>query len=302
MLKISNLSFNYKSKKVLKNLSFSLRPNQITALLGKNGAGKSTLINIIAGLLKFNEGEISFNDFSLPKEYIAASKNIGMMFQEITLPRYTKVKDILADHALLYDVKHSQGWIDELITKLDLVDKLGTETQDLSGGMQRRLMVALTLVHKPKLIILDEPTAGVDIAMRDALWELLHGLKSQGHTILITTHNMQEVESLCDEIAFIHNGEILLHDTTEKVIKKNNSFKELFFKTDRELSSGATVANSIRISKEWYQLEIKNIDKITDVVDFVIQDGAKIIDFNIKEPSLEDVFKECIYGDTSNNL
>jgi ABC-2 type transport system ATP-binding protein len=262
VLKISNLSFNYKSKKVLKNLSFSLRPNQITALLGKNGAGKSTLINIIAGLLKFNEGEISFNDFSLPKEYIAASKNIGMMFQEITLPRYTKVKDILADHALLYDVKHSQGWIDELITKLDLVDKLGTETQDLSGGMQRRLMVALTLVHKPKLIILDEPTAGVDIAMRDALWELLHGLKSQGHTILITTHNMQEVESLCDEIAFIHNGEILLHDTTEKVIKKNNSFKELFFKTDRELSSGATVANSIRISKEWYQLEIKNIDKI----------------------------------------
>ncbi|MDR0996079.1 MAG: ABC transporter ATP-binding protein [Zoogloeaceae bacterium] len=204
----------------LKGVSFSLQEGEFFGLLGPNGAGKTTLISCLAGLARPTRGRISVMGFDTQSAPIEARVRLGIVPQELVYDPFFTVREMLKIQSGLFGVEHNHDWIDEILHRLDLTDKADISARLLSGGMKRRLLVALALVHKPPVIVLDEPTAGVDVELRQELWRFIKSLNEAGHTIILTTHYLEEAEALCGRIALLKDGQLVALDDTQALLAR----------------------------------------------------------------------------------
>jgi ABC-2 type transport system ATP-binding protein len=298
-IKITNLKKTYKGKNqgkvALKGINLEIPKGSIYGLLGPNGAGKSTLINIIAGLVIKTSGEVIVNGINLDEKPQEVRKNIGIVPQEITIDPFFNVDDTLEFYAGYFGVKKKDRKTAEILAALNLTDKAKTNPRRLSGGMKRRLLVAKALVHSPSILILDEPTAGVDVELRTQLWDYVRKLNKQGTTILLTTHYLEEAEQLCDQISIINHGEVIANDTTKNLLKiidqkvLNITLSEPIKKVPAGFKSFKTeLKEKGKILSITYKKTKANVDEILKII---AKNKLVIEDISTKEADLEEVFK-----------
>jgi len=235
-IKKLNKSFINKKKKenilALIDVNIEIPKGSLFGLLGLNGAGKSTIINILAGLCLKDSGTVKINNYNIDTNRKQASCQIGIVPQELNFDPFFTPKEILEVQAGLYGIKKEYRKTKEILEDLDLYNKANSYTRSLSGGMKRRLMIAKALVHDPSILVLDEPTAGVDVTLRRQLWKYINKLKTKGKTVLLTTHYIEEAEKLCDRICIVANGRIVLSETKKKIMKKfkQKKLEDIFIK------------------------------------------------------------------------
>ena len=225
-ISFQNVSKTYPSAKgavaALDGVSFDIQPGEFFGLLGPNGAGKTTLISILAGLARASGGQVTVLGHDVVDDYAAARMCLGIVPQELVFDPFFSVREALRIQAGYFgvrsDAKANDAWIDELLVSLGLADKANANMRQLSGGMKRRVLVAQALVHKPPVIVLDEPTAGVDVELRQTLWQFVARLNKQGHTVLLTTHYLEEAEALCSRLAMLKQGRIVALDSTSALL------------------------------------------------------------------------------------
>jgi ABC-2 type transport system ATP-binding protein len=222
-LEIDKLEKSFDGKPAVKGISLAIKQGEIFGLLGPNGAGKSTAINMIAGVCRIGAGSIRAFGYDNRKNYRQTRQNIGVVHQEIVIDNFFTVGAALKMHAGYYGVKDDPEWRELLIDRLALRPHLNKTMIKLSGGMKRRFMIAKALIHKPKLLILDEPTAGVDVELRHSLWQFVRDINKQGTTILLTTHYLEEAEEMCDRIAIMNHGEVIAMDRTHELVRQLSS-------------------------------------------------------------------------------
>jgi ABC-2 type transport system ATP-binding protein len=220
-IQIDNVHKHFGGLHALNGIDLTIGQGEFFALLGPNGAGKSTLINIMAGLLKATQGNVSVMGHDVVNDYQAARMALGVVPQELVFDPFFNVREMLRFQAGYFGKgKENDAWIDEVIENLGLTDKAHTNMRKLSGGMKRRALIAQALAHKPPVIVLDEPTAGVDVELRQMLWGFIKKLNADGHTIILTTHYLEEAETLCERVAMMKQGKIVALDTTSNLLKK----------------------------------------------------------------------------------
>ncbi|PIR32801.1 MAG: multidrug ABC transporter ATP-binding protein [Alphaproteobacteria bacterium CG11_big_fil_rev_8_21_14_0_20_44_7] len=295
---IKNLTKIYEPRKgaekvALDDVSLEIPKGSFFGLLGPNGAGKSTLINIIAGLVNKTSGKVEVCGIDIDKDLRKAKYHLGVVPQELILDPFFTVREALEFHAGYYGIPKSQRKTDEIIKALSLEDKKHTSSRRLSGGMRRRLLIGKALVHNPEVLILDEPTAGVDIELRQSLWEYAKKLNKQGTTIVLTTHYLEEAEQLCDEIAIINHGKIVAHDKKKTLLKKLNN-KRIVIHTQKNpekvppslKSYNPVMPDDNTVEIRYNPEEIEICDILKDIHD----SGLKITDLVTQDTKLEDIF------------
>jgi len=301
-IEINNLSKTYKAKsgsvKALDDVSLNIPKGSFFGLLGPNGAGKSTIINILADLVRKDDGQITISGLDFDKERNRAKARLGIVPQELILDPFFNVREALEIYAGYYGIKRKNRKTDELIKALGLSDKAEAAPRSLSGGMRRRLLVAKALVHDPDIIILDEPTAGVDVELRDQLWAYVTKLNKQGKTIILTTHYLEEAEELCDQIAIINKGKIITNEKKENLKKLFGvktlklTFNKLNKTTLTSLNKfGEVVANDNIASITYKSGDFNYSDLISDLNKL----KSEIIDITTEETDIEDIFKDLVY-------
>lgn len=277
----------------LKGVSFDVRPGEFFGLLGPNGAGKTTLISILAGLARASEGRVLVHGHDVQTDYPAARRALGVVPQELVFDPFFNVREALRFQSGYFGIRHNDVWIDELLSGLGLADKAGANMRQLSGGMKRRVLVAQALVHKPPVIVLDEPTAGVDVELRQTLWHFISQLNKQGSTVLLTTHYLEEAEALCGRIAMLNRGEVVALDRTSDLLRQAAS-NVLRFKTDDSLPS--ELAAVARVTGRVVQLPANDALAVERILVQVREAGVRVEDVEIRKADLEDVFLEVIEG------
>jgi ABC-2 type transport system ATP-binding protein len=218
-VEVVGVNKSFPNVRALDNVSLRVEQGEFFALLGPNGAGKTTLISILAGLTKADSGTASIMGFDTITEYRGARRNLGVVPQELVFDPFFTVRETLALQAKYYGIAKPDAWIDEILHHLDLTSKANANMRALSGGMKRRVLVGQALVHKPPVIVLDEPTAGVDVELRQNLWSFIKRLNSEGHTIILTTHYLEEAEALCNRVAMLKAGKVVALDTTANLLR-----------------------------------------------------------------------------------
>jgi ABC-2 type transport system ATP-binding protein len=275
----------------LNEVSFDIREGEFFGLLGPNGAGKTTLISILAGLAKATSGTVLVRGSDVRKDFAQARSQLGVVPQELVFDPFFNVRETLRIQSGYFGVKNNDAWIDELLHSLGLTEKANANMRQLSGGMKRRVLVAQALVHKPPVIVLDEPTAGVDVELRQTLWQFIAKLNKQGHTVLLTTHYLEEAEALCNRIAMLKQGRVVALDTTSALLKSALS-NVLCFKTDSELPS--ILAGRVRITGRIVQLPAHNAHEIEQYLATIREAGLQVEDVEIRKADLEDVFLDVM--------
>jgi len=277
----------------LKDLNLEVKEGEILGLLGPNGAGKSTFINILSGVTDKTSGEVIVWGFNLDKNPRQVRVSLGIVPQEINVDPFFTPKKLLDLQAGLFGVKKKDRITDTILELVALKDKSNSYTRSLSGGMKRRLLIAKALVHKPPIVILDEPTAGVDVELRRNLWENIRSLRKLGVTIILTTHYLQEAEELCDRVGIIHKGSLIALDTTENMLNKIQT-KTIRFETNKKVVLNDTNNKDYNILKNTdsefkieYNKQEFNIQKIIILLE---NQGIVIKDIKSEDPDLEDVF------------
>ncbi len=276
----------------LDRVSLNIEEGEFFGLLGPNGAGKTTLISILAGLTRASTGSVSVLGHDVQRDFAQARRSLGVVPQELVFDPFFNVREALRLQSGYFGVKHNDAWIDELLDSLGLADKANANMRQLSGGMKRRVLVAQALVHKPRVIVLDEPTAGVDVELRQTLWKFIAKLNKQGHTVLLTTHYLEEAEALCGRIAMLQSGRVVALDTTTELLKKATS-SVLRFKTDGVLP--AALADKARITGRVVQFPANDALEIEHYLAAVRQAGLVAQDVEIRKADLEDVFLEIMH-------
>jgi ABC-2 type transport system ATP-binding protein len=291
-LSVAGAVKHYRGKRgitrALDSVSFEVAEGEFFALLGPNGAGKTTLISALGGLCRLDQGHIRVQGHDIQREFLAARRAVGIVPQEIVFDPFFSVRETLRIQSGYFGIRANDAWIDELLHKLALGNKADTNMRALSGGMKRRVMVAQALVHKPPLIVLDEPTAGVDVELRQTLWAFIRELNGRGHTILLTTHYLEEAQLLCSRIAMLKAGKVVALDRTERLLV---AFSERLLKL--KLARGA-LPESVRAQAEeangWWQLPIEDYAHVEPVLAAIRAAGCEISNLEISEPDLEGVF------------
>ena len=297
-IRIDSLSKTYAGGKLaLDNVTFDVPRGQIFGLLGPNGAGKSTLINILAGLVVKSAGTATVWDFDIDEHPRNAKRSIGIVPQEILFDPFFTPKEALEIQAGLYGIPKAQRKTGELLAAMHLTDKADAYSRTLSGGMKRRLLVAKAMVHSPPILVLDEPTAGVDIELRRQLWAYVRQLNAGGVTVVLTTHYLEEAEELCDRIAIINHGRVVANEPTQQLVAKAQE-KAVVVTFDHDIDDVPTNAcfENIRLLDE-RTIEITyRKDKVNagDVLTAVQRDGFAIVDVRTREPDLEDAFLSLV--------
>lgn len=227
----------------LKDVSFTVEEGEFFGLLGPNGAGKTSLISVLAGLSKPTHGSASIYGYDVEADYQQARRALGVVPQELVYDPFFTVRETLRNQAGYFGLYHQDDWIDEILFNLGLSDKADTNMRALSGGMKRRVLVAQALVHRPPVIILDEPTAGVDVDLRHSLWQFISSLNRKGHTIILTTHYLDEAQDLCHRLAFLRKGELIALDKTEHIIQQfgGQDLEEAFLQIMHTTPVGGTI-------------------------------------------------------------
>jgi ABC-2 type transport system ATP-binding protein len=277
----------------LQNVSLQIQEGEFFGLLGPNGAGKTTLISILAGLSRATEGSITVHGHDVQKDFAAARKALGVVPQELVFDPFFSVRESLRIQSGYFGVKNNDAWIDELLHSLGLADKANANMRQLSGGMKRRVLVAQALVHKPPVIVLDEPTAGVDVELRQTLWQFIAKLNREGSTVLLTTHYLEEAEALCGRLAMLKAGQIVALEKTSTLLK-NASSNVLRFKIDGVLP--AQLASQARITGRIVQFPAHNALEIENYLAAVRSAGIEAQDVEIRKADLEDVFLDVMGG------
>ncbi|MGA1318642.1 MAG: ABC transporter ATP-binding protein [Rubrivivax sp.] len=279
--------------RALSDVSFTIGQGEFFGLLGPNGAGKTTLISILAGLARATEGTVTVMGHDVVADYAAARKALGIVPQELVFDPFFTVRETLRIQSGYFGVKGNEAWIDEVLSELGLADKAGANMRQLSGGMKRRVLVAQALVHRPPVIVLDEPTAGVDVELRQMLWKFIARLNREGHTVLLTTHYLEEAEALCGRIAMLKQGRIVALDRTSALLAGTASTM-LRFKTDDTLPPALTA--QARVTGRIVQLKAHDAAEVEAHLAALRQADVRVEDIEIGRADLEDVFVEIMSG------
>ncbi|MGM9516802.1 ABC transporter ATP-binding protein [Roseateles sp. DB2] len=279
--------------KALDQVSFDIQPGEFFGLLGPNGAGKTSLISILAGLSKASSGRVRVLGHDVVDDYAAARKCLGIVPQELVFDPFFSVREALEIQSGYFGVRNNGAWITELLENLGLADKSQANMRQLSGGMKRRVLVAQALVHRPPVIVLDEPTAGVDVELRQTLWAFIARLNKEGHTVLLTTHYLEEAEALCHRIAMLKTGRIVALDRTSNLLAGKASTM-LRFKTDVALPQD--LAPIARVTGRIVQIKAHDAAEVERVLARLRAAGVPVEDLEIGRADLEDVFLEIMQG------
>ncbi len=277
--------------KALSDVSFSIERGEFFGLLGPNGAGKTTLISILAGLARASSGRTTVMGHDVVSDYAAARRALGLVPQELVFDPFFTVRECLRIQSGYFGLHDNEAWISELLDNLGLADKAGANMRQLSGGMKRRVLVAQALVHRPPVIVLDEPTAGVDVELRQTLWAFVSRLNRAGHTVLLTTHYLEEAEALCSRIAMLKQGSVVALDRTANLLAGTASTM-LRFKTDDLLKP--ELAARARITGRIVQLAAHDAAEVETLLTQLRTEGTRIEDLEIGRADLEDVFLEIM--------
>ena len=281
----------HKTFLALDRVDLMIEQGEFFGLLGPNGAGKTTMISILAGLTRADTGSVSVMGSDVVRDSAQARRNLGVVPQELVFDPFFNVREALQFQSGYFGIRHNDTWIDELLDSLGLADKAGANTRQLSGGMKRRLLVAQALVHKPPVIVLDEPTAGVDVELRQTLWKFIARLNRQGHTVLLTTHYLEEAEALCGRVAMLKAGRVVALERTSELLKAASS-NVLRFKVDAELPEH--LASRARITGRIVQFPAHDAREIAHYLAAVREAGLQAHDVEVRKADLEDVFVEVM--------
>lgn len=285
----------------LNGIDLTIEQGEFFALLGPNGAGKSTLINILAGLIKPSIGNVSVMGFDVNQSYQQARKLLGIVPQELVFDPFFNVREMLRFQAGYFGCgRENDVWIDEILEGLGLADKAKTNMRKLSGGMKRRALIAQALAHRPPVIVLDEPTAGVDVELRQMLWEFIKKLNHDGHTIILTTHYLEEAETLCSRVAMMKQGEIVALDKTADLLNKFSG-KHLRLTLGEVALPEAIVSLVRHVDSGVYTFALDDMAQIEFVLSALRTASIKVIDMQLNEADLEDVFLSLV-GNTDKSV
>jgi ABC-2 type transport system ATP-binding protein len=278
--------------KALSDISFDIQKGEFFGLLGPNGAGKTTLISILAGLVRASGGHALVNGHDVQSDYAQARRQLGVVPQELVFDPFFTVREALRIQSGYFGVKNNDAWIDELLECLGLADKATANMRQLSGGMKRRVLLAQALVHRPPVIVLDEPTAGVDVELRQTLWQFIARLNREGHTVLLTTHYLEEAEALCSRLAMLKAGRVVALERTSVLLKAASS-NVLRFKTEGHHLPPELAAKA-RITGRIVQLPAHDAHEIEAYLTAIRQAGLQVDDVEIRKADLEDVFLDVM--------
>jgi len=319
-IEIRSLTKSYRSLQALKGVSLSIEQGEFFGLLGPNGAGKTTLISILAGLARADSGSVEVLGHNVVDGFRDARRLLGVVPQELVFDPFFTVREMLRIQSGYYGLSKNDAWIDEILHNLGLTDKANVNTRALSGGMKRRVLVAQALVHRPPVIVLDEPTAGVDVELRQTLWQFISRLNREGHTIVLTTHYLEEAQSLCNRIAMMRRGEVVALERTDALLKRFASLQLVVRITGAALpvslrsseaavaapsaaagnagrdentpdavAGAANVADSFVAPRE-YVLRLSSYDDVEPILAACREAGCRFDDIEIRKADLEDVF------------
>tara|TARA_B100000686_G_scaffold351109_1_gene448939 strand:- start:1601 stop:2530 length:930 start_codon:yes stop_codon:yes gene_type:complete len=277
----------------INNLNLDVQEGEIFGLLGPNGAGKTTFINILAGTVIKSSGEVNVWGFDLDKNPRQVRASIGIVPQEVNLDPFFSPRNLLELQAGLYGIKKKDRITDTILKLVSLEDHANSYARSLSGGMKRRLLIAKSLVHQPPIVILDEPTAGVDVELRKNLWKNVKSLHEQGVTIILTTHYITEAEEVCDRIGILNKGNLVALDSTKNLLSKIQT-KKVKFKLDKNIQIKNNQLDSLKIANA-SENEItlsydKNRIKIEEIIQLIKKENVKILDISTDDGDLEEVF------------
>ena len=291
-ISLRGINKSYGDLKALDDVTFDINQGEFFGLLGPNGAGKSTLISALAGLLKVNSGNISILGADVEKDYRQARKSLGVVPQEIVIDPFFTVRETLQFQSGYFGLRNNDEWINELLEQLGLSDKADSNMRKLSGGMKRRVLIAQALVHKPQVLVLDEPTAGVDVELRQSMWRFVRRLHKEGHTIVLTTHYLEEAEELCDRIAIINKGKLMALETKEDLLARGLGSK-LLVRASHDIGDVPIEYRDRIARQEGRELEItihRESDSVMDILDRLRDASINIEYVSVLSDSLEDVF------------
>jgi len=292
-VEIQGITKHFGAFEALRGIDLSIQPGEFFALLGPNGAGKSTLINLLSGLLKPTSGHIRIMGHDVQSAYQQARMALGVVPQELVFDPFFNVREMMRFQAGYFGCgPENDAWVDEVIEGLGLTDKAHTNMRQLSGGMKRRALIAQALAHKPPVIVLDEPTAGVDVELRQMLWGFIQKLNQQGHTIILTTHYLEEAETLCERVAMMKNGKIVALDTTQQLLR-NHAAKQLSLRLN-----GAVPASLQSMIKQQQDdlavFHLSDIAQVETILSTLRQAQVAVLDIQLQEVDLEDVFMNLV--------
>lgn len=291
-ISINGISKRYGDLQALNKVSFTIQQGEFFGLLGPNGAGKSTLINILSGLIKANQGNIGILGHDVQANYRQARASLGVVPQEIVIDPFFSVRETLRFQSGYFGINNNEAWIDELLKQLNLSDKADTNMRKLSGGMKRRVLIAQALVHKPAVLVLDEPTAGVDVELRQSMWRFVRRLHQEGMTIVLTTHYLEEAEELCDRIAIIDKGEVIALETKQDLLARGLGSK-LLVRATHTIDTIPTEYKERIARLEGNEVELvlhRDTDSVMDILDRLRAASMNIDYVSVLNDSLEDVF------------
>lgn len=319
-IQIANIVKNYPARNsgqsvlALNQVSFEVKQGEFFGLLGPNGAGKTTLISILAGLSRATSGRASIMGYDVQNDYQQARRILGVVPQELSFDPFFTVRETLKWQSGYFGIQNNQAWIDELLENLGLTDKADTNMRALSGGMKRRVLVAQALVHRPKVIILDEPTAGVDVELRQSLWAFISRLHREGHTIILTTHYLEEAEQLCERIAILKKGQIAALDRTSTLlqqlagvrlnVKLRNGIRWGALPTDVSVLASGDVneGHDAALVQKRLGFTLKSADQVESVLASIRMAGGELEDVSVSQADLEDVFVRLVQNPVAQPL
>jgi ABC-2 type transport system ATP-binding protein len=292
-IEVAGLAKHYRSVQALGGVDLVVEQGEFFALLGPNGAGKTTLISILAGLARPDRGEAFVMGHHVVRDYRAARRALGVVPQELVFDPFFTVRETLRIQSGYFGLAHNDAWIDEILGRLDLAAKADANMRSLSGGMKRRVLVAQALVHRPPVIILDEPTAGVDVELRQGLWAFIRQLNQAGHTIVLTTHYLEEAETLCSRVAMLKAGRVVALDTTANLLAGLSGIHlKVRLEPDR-----LPEALRARATPGTGGLQVIALDHASDVADAIAAlraEGTRVLDVQLEQPDLEEVFLRLV--------
>jgi ABC-2 type transport system ATP-binding protein len=280
-----------KTINALDSVNFDIAEGEFFGLLGPNGAGKTTLISVLAGLTRATAGKVLVHGHDVRADFATARRMIGVVPQELVFDPFFTVREALMIQSGYFGIKKNDAWVDELLENLGLTDKANANMRQLSGGMKRRVLVGQALVHKPPVIVLDEPTAGVDVELRQTLWAFISKLNKQGHTVLLTTHYLEEAEALCGRIAMLQQGRVVALNSTSELLKAAAS-NVLRFKLDGTLPQA--LAAKARVVGRIVQLPANTAAEVETHLATVREAGLVAEDVEVRKADLEDVFLDVM--------
>ncbi|MFZ4536579.1 ABC transporter ATP-binding protein [Propionivibrio sp.] len=286
---------SFGSLRALDGISLEIAEGEFFGLLGPNGAGKTTLISCLAGLVRPDQGKLSVMGYDVLADYREARRRLGVVPQELVFDPFFSVRETLRIQSGYFGIRNNDAWIDEILENLDLTTKANVNMRRLSGGMKRRVLVAQALVHKPPVIVLDEPTAGVDVELRQGLWQFVQRLNREGHTVILTTHYLEEAEALCGRIAMLKQGRVVALDTTSNLLARfsGHTLNVRLANDDllpEALRARATTNDGYRVFR------LAGFDEIEPLLAGIRQAGCVIDDLRLTQTDLEDVFVGVMQG------